>query len=161
MKIKLTAGSVLILLVILQPTLMSWFRIFGVEPDLVLAAVVIIGLSLDLKWVLLFSYAAGLLKDSLGILPLGVNTLVLPLLGFAANRLSRRMVIEADYVIATVVFIAAVSHNLIISLLLVIMGLNISMGMSSRIILIGAIYTASLFLLFSKLIRLSGIKFRS
>jgi len=159
MKIKLKAGLVLILLVLLQSTLFSRLEILGAEPDLVLAVVVIIGLSLDLKWVLLLSFAAGLLKDSLGILPAGLNTLVLPLLGFAANRLSRQMLIEADYVTAAVVFIAAISYNLVIPLLLAIMGSPVSLGISSRIILIGAIYTTLLFLLFSRLSRLPGIKF--
>jgi len=151
---KLIIGLILVLSVILQSTVFDYLKIFNVKPDIVLIAVVILGLSLKLKWVMIFSYFAGFLKDMLGGLPFGINVLVLPLLGFLVFKLSKRMAIETRYLKTALVFIAVISQNLVVSLLIVLLKLDISIGVFSRFAVISSIYTAVVYFYLSKIIRI-------
>jgi len=151
---KLIIGLILVLSVILQSTVFDYLKIFNVKPDIVLIAVVILGLSLKLKWVMIFSYFAGFLKDMLGGFPFGINVLVLPLLGFLVFKLSKRMEIETRYLKTALVFIAVISQNLVVSLLIVLLGLDISTGVFSRFAVISSIYTAVVYFYLSKIIRI-------
>lgn len=154
-KTKIIIGCILISLVVLQSTLLDYIKIFNVKPDLVLVAIIIISLSLDLKWVMMFSYLAGLFKDTLGIEPLGLNILALPLIGFLVFKLSKKIIIETNYMKIATVFTAVILENLIAILCLILMGSGIPIGIFFRFTIVGSIYTA---LLFPLVYRLVGIR---
>ena len=156
-KSKLLVSLILILLVVLQSTILDYIKIFNTKPDILLVAIVIISLSFDLKWVLIFSYFTGFLKDILAVLPLGLNTLVLPLLGFLIFRLSKKIVIETNYMITVAIFISLIFENLAVSLLLIPLQLNFSLGIFFRLTIVSSVYTALLFFLLSKIIRIPDI----
>lgn len=158
MKIKLLLGIILVLSVILQSTFFDHIKIFNVKPDLMLIAIVIISLSLDFKWIMVFSYFSGFLKDVLAALPLGVNTLVLPLIAFFIFRLSKRIVLETNYAISITIFMASLFENLIVSLLLIALEFDISIGVFFRLTIISSIYTSVVFLLTSKALNFLKIK---
>jgi rod shape-determining protein MreD len=150
MKTKLIIGIILVFLVILQSTTLDYLKLFNTKPDLVLIAIVLIALSLKFKWVMLFSYLAGFIKDTLATQTIGLNTLVLPLIGFLVFRLSKKIDIDSDFMKSALIFMATFLENLLIWFLLIFLGTDISLGIFSRFALIGSIYTALLFLLFSK-----------
>lgn len=156
-KTKFIIGFILILLVILQSTVLDYIKIFNVKPDLVLATVIIVGVSADLKWVMVFSYLAGFLKDILGTSPFGLNTLVFPLLGFLSFKLSKKIAIETEYMKAATVFMAVILENLIAFLWLIFTGLDISLGIFSRFTIISSIYTVLILILIFKIIRIPEI----
>ena len=157
MKKKLIIAFILILLVILQSTALDYLKIFNVKPDLVLAALIILGLSLDLKWVMVFSYLAGFLKDMLGSLPFGLNTLAFPLLGFLVFKLSKKIAIETKYMKAATVFMAVILENLIAFVCFIFTGLDISLGIFSRFTIVSSIYTVLILILIFKIIRIPKI----
>jgi len=150
MKTKLIIAITLIFLVILQSTTLDYLKLFNTKPDLVLIAIVLIALSLKFKWVMLFGYLAGFLKDALATQTIGLNTLVLPLIGFLVFRLSKKIDIESDFMKSALIFMATFLENLLIWFLLIFLGTDISLGIFFRFTLVGSIYTALLFFLFSK-----------
>lgn len=157
MKVKIVTGLILISLVIFQSTLINYFRIFSTKPDLVYATVIIISLSFELKWVMIFSYCGAILLDSLSGLPFGFNTLVLPLLAFLIYRLSRKIDIEGNYMKAAIIAVAMLAKSIAFLFLFLISGLNISAGIFLKFMIIGCLYTTLIFLLLVKINRLSLI----
>lgn len=87
-------GSFLFLsaLALLQSTLLPQFKIFGVQPDLVLLAVVAWSLLRGAEEGMLWAVIGGLALDMLSSARLGVNTLPLLLIGFLAGLWQRGIV---------------------------------------------------------------------
>jgi rod shape-determining protein MreD len=151
MKPKIFTCVVLILLAILQSTVLDYLKIFNVQPDILLIAVIIIALSRDLKSVMVCSYFAGFVKDLLGGMPLGINTLILPLLSFLVFRLSKEIVIESNYMRASVIAIAVILENLCALLAVSILKWDFPLAVFFKSAIIGSAYTASLFLILSQM----------
>lgn len=134
---------IIVVLGILQVTILDYFGIFGVKPDLLLISVVILSLfSLRLKWILFLSIFVGILKDLLGVNAFGINTLLLPLWSFLIIKLSKKITIDNNFIFATVVFIITVFNDIITTLIFLFLGNLVQWGIFLRITFLGSLYTA-------------------
>lgn len=148
----------IVILGLLQVTLLDYFKIFGVKPDLLLIGVVMVSLfSFDLKWALFLSAFCGILKDVMAINPFGINTLLFPLWSFLIMRLSKKISIENNFICAVLVFIIGVSCNIITRLIFLFLGNFISMNVFLRITFLESLYTAFILPLFFRVIRPLGV----
>ncbi len=135
----------ILVLSLLEATILNSFKLLGVKPDLLLISVVIAGLIFDLKWGFIFAILAGILKDSLAAGPFGINTLLFSLWVFLIVNLSRKITLDINLVRIILVFIVAVSHNLVKKMIFFILGLSsASIGMFIYITFMESLYTAAI-----------------
>jgi rod shape-determining protein MreD len=133
---------VILILYILQITLLDFFRVFNVKPDLLLIAVVFASLIFDLRWALPFGVLSGVFKDTFSATTFGTNTLLFSLWSFLIFRLAKKISIDDDFRSAILIFIVSILHNIIIGLLFIYSGNALPLGIFLRIICISSIYTA-------------------
>ena len=133
---------VIIILGLLQVTVLDYFKVFGIKPDLLLASVVLASLYLELKWVLGLGIFAGSLKDIFSANPLGLNTLLFPLWIFLIINLSRKISIDKDFIRAILIFIIVFFNNIIARIILLLLGKFIPWGVFLRIAFLESFYTA-------------------
>lgn len=99
----------IIVIALLQVTILEYFKVFGVKPDLLLAAAVVASLfPFELKWSLPLSLLAGLLRDIFQCGHFGKNTLLFFLLGLLASRASRKISTDHRYVRLAFIFAAVI-----------------------------------------------------
>ena len=133
----------IVILALLQVTILNYFKIFGVKPDLLLIGAVVAGLfSSDLKGVLFLSVFCGILKDALSTNAFGINTLLFPLWGFLALRLSKKISIDNNLIRAALIFIISVFNFVTARLIFLFFGSTIPMGIFLRIVFLESLYTA-------------------
>ena len=100
-------------LALLQTSVLPYFEVFGVQPALVMVAVVILATTHTDSRALLWGFGGGLAVDLFSAAPIGTNALLFTLLAFAAGvggrGLDRTIVIFpiAATVIATLVYYPA------------------------------------------------------
>ena len=73
---------------IIELVVLEHFKIFGVQPDIVLIEVIFSALILPFRWVLIISVFAGILKDFLGLGIFGINVVLFPLYCIFIRKLS-------------------------------------------------------------------------
>lgn len=130
-----------LILGILQLTFLDWFKIFNLNPDLLLISAVIISLSVGWRTALALSVFAGLFKDSFGANIFGINTILFSLWSFSIARLNKKISIDNNFMRITLVFMVALLHNTINGIILLYLGRVIPLGIFLRIVLFASIYT--------------------
>ncbi|MDP2905455.1 MAG: rod shape-determining protein MreD [Candidatus Omnitrophota bacterium] len=134
---------------ILQLTLLNYFSVFGVKPDLLLALVILVSLRSPAGWAVGLSLFAGILKDIFSASGFGINTLLFPLWSIAILNLNRKINVEHDYLRLALGFIIAFLQNMFCGLALSYSGRFVPLGVFTRILLLSSLYTTvTLFLFF-------------
>ncbi|HKE97382.1 MAG TPA: rod shape-determining protein MreD [Actinomycetes bacterium] len=105
----LALAAVLVGALVVQTTVLSQVRILGARPDLVVLAIVAVAMSSDPVAGATFGFAAGLARDLLLDLPVGVSALVDASLGYAIGTARVYMVSRSPLVPATVVVAASLA----------------------------------------------------
>jgi len=142
---------IIIILGLLQITLLDFFRVFGIKPDLLLICSVVSSLVFEFRWALMFCIFAGFFKDALGISALGINTLFFPIWCLLIIRLNREVTLDSNFIHIGLIFIVTFFHNIITGLISVYSGNVIPLGIFLRILIIESIYTALVFPLIFKI----------
>ena len=127
---------------LLQVTILNYFKIFNIAPDLLLIFVVIAGLTFELRWALIFGLFAGLLKDVFSTNAFGINSALFVLWGYLIVILNRQIAIENNALRAGLVFIVALLHDILAGLVYLYSGNLIPLGVFLRIVILQPIYTA-------------------
>jgi len=146
---------------VLQVSLLDYFKIFNVKPDLLLISAVIASLIFKFPWAILLSIFAGLFKDAFSIGAFGINTLLFSLWCFLIARLTRKLSLEDDLMRIALIFLIALIHHIIIGLLFLPLGKSIALGIFMRIIIIESIYTAAVSPLIFKMLKFIHVEFES
>ncbi len=136
-----------------QAAFLDYFRVFNVKPDLLLISVVIVSLILKLRWAVILSLFAGILKDVLVSSPCA-NAFFFPFGCFFIIQLSNKISFEELPVRIGLVFILAIVYNICCAAALIYSGRLIPFGIALRIIILGPIYTTIVFSLVSKIYRI-------
>jgi rod shape-determining protein MreD len=133
---------VIVILGVLQLTVVDYFKVFNLRPDLFLIAAVMAGLIFNLRRALAFSIFAGMLKDVFGVTGFGLNSLLFFLWGLLIARLSREVSLDNNFIRIGLVFIIAVMHNTISGIIFIYSGNFVPLGIFLRIVCFGSLYTA-------------------
>jgi rod shape-determining protein MreD len=133
----------IIILGIIQVTLLDYFKIFGVKPDLLIIAVVLISQSsLKPRYIQFFSIFCGILKDILGLNSFGINTVLFTLWSLLIIRLSKKISIDNNFTRAMLVYIICVFNSIIMRLIFLTLGKFISWGIFFRLTFLESLYSA-------------------
>jgi rod shape-determining protein MreD len=81
----LVLAAVLVVAVLVQSTVLAGLRLGGVQPDVLVLAVVAVAMASDAVTGAVFGFVAGLVADLLFDLPVGVSALVYTAVGFAVG----------------------------------------------------------------------------
>lgn len=149
-------SRVIILTVILgflQITILDYFKVFSVKPDLILIAVFCAAIFLDLKPALCVGLLAGIFKDAFTSSALGFNAVLFPIWVFLIATLIRRVSIEDNISRIALLFIVAILNNLISGLALVYSIGSLSWSIFLRITFLASVYTALIFSLILRIIK--------
>jgi rod shape-determining protein MreD len=133
---------IIVVLGILQVTILNYFKILGVKPDLLLISAVFASLVFEFKWAFVLSVFAGMFKDIFGASAFGINTLLFSLWSFLIVRLNKEITIDYNFIRMALIFIISVVHNTISGLVLVYSGSFIPAGLFLGIVFLQSIYTA-------------------
>jgi len=144
---------VLVVFGLFQSTFLSYLRVFGVKPDILLISAVIASLYFGWGWGLFFSISAGLIKDVLGGYLFGINTALFTAWSIVILQLAKNITLDSGGVRTLVIFIITLLNNLITGLILICGGSFIPLGIFLRISLLGAVYTAAVWPLILKAVR--------
>lgn len=98
---------------IFECTILVKFRLFSVQPDMLLAAVIIFALVLPLKWVIILGCFSGFLLDLFSSNPLGFNTIIFCMLGFICKKIIKKLNIENNIVVLILVFILSFAAGVV------------------------------------------------
>ena len=131
-----------LILGVFQLTLLDYFRIFGIKPDLLLVSVVLAGLFLEMRWAIVFGVAVGIFKDIFTLNPFGLNILLFGLWGFLSAKISRKISIEDNLSATLLALVIALLQNITSGLAFVYSGNFVPVGIFLRISLLGSLYTA-------------------
>lgn len=136
---------------VLQVTLLDYFKIFNVKPDLLLITIVLGSLYFDLKWALFFALTAGVFKDTFSTAPLGINTALFAVWSLVVARLAHEVSLDNNLRQAVLIVIVTVAHHAACGLILAFLGNLVPFGIILRIIFLEALYTAAVLPLVFKL----------
>lgn len=126
---------------VLQATLLDYFRVFFIKPDLLLVCMVMANIFFSPSWALIFSAGAGFLEDSLTVTTFGSHTLIFVLWSLVIMRLSRKITMENSIIRVLLVLVIVVVDGLIHSAIPGQAG-NLPSGIFFRTIIIEPVYTA-------------------
>lgn len=144
--IKAAFLSIIIIACLIQATLLDYFSVFGVKPDLLLACMVMAVLSFEFKWAFFFGVSAGLLKDAMGLSAFGINTFLFSLWAYLIINLSRKIVIENYFLPSLLIFIITFVNDITVrAMFFSFSGLNVPAGIFFRITFLESAYTALVF----------------
>ncbi|MDI6758515.1 MAG: hypothetical protein QMD94_02425 [Candidatus Omnitrophota bacterium] len=146
-----------LILGICQAVFLDYFKIFNVKPDLLLISVIIVSLVLKPAWAVVLSLFAGIFKDTFASCSF-INTFLFPLWSFFIIKLSSKLSFDELPIRMGLVFIVAIVHNIFCALIFICSGKIIPPGIILRIVIVGAFYTAIVFLLVSTELRISNGK---
>ncbi|MFA6216311.1 MAG: rod shape-determining protein MreD [Candidatus Omnitrophota bacterium] len=125
-----------------QATILSYLKVFGVMPDILLAVVFIIAMSFPRKQALFLSVCAGMIKDVLNVYPVGINTLIFPLWCFIIMHLKRKISLEQRLFSTLAVGIITFCNGIITHMIFFFDGNGIALLHLLRIAVIESLYTA-------------------
>lgn len=97
---------VLIVTFILQATLVPHFKVFGVQPDLILIVVVIIAFLTDPFVGSVTGFVGGLLEDLISTRVMGLNALSKTIVGYLGGLVKKTIFAEPTILLALAIFIA-------------------------------------------------------
>lgn len=144
------ASKLLIITLILgvfQLTLLGYFRVFGVKPDLLLVAVVLAGLFLEMRWAIVFGAGVGIFKDIFSLNPFGLDILLFGLWGFLSAKISRKISVEDELSATLLVLVIALLQNIASGLAVIYSGNFVPLGIFTylldRFVLHGAYPTVN------------------
>ncbi len=136
-----------------EASILNLFRVFNTKPDLLLVLVVIAAVGFDFKWAIIFCTFAGLCKDAFSINTGGMHTILFVAWGVLIIKLSRKVVLENDFMRMLVVLVVFLINDIIVKLIFFYYGRSVPMGIFLRIAFIGCIYTLSIAPLMFRYIR--------
>lgn len=139
---------------LLEATVFNHLMLFRTKPDLLLALVVVLALSLKPNQALYLSLICGLFKDILGSGVFGTHILLFPLWCFLIIKLSREISLENGVICIILVFLINIIQNIFFRLFFLFSGVYISWYVSLRIIFLEALYTCAVFPLMLKTYKL-------
>lgn len=133
---------ILILLSIIQVSYPEYLKISGSEPDLLLAAIILISMFRG-KRTLILALFSGILKDSLALNTFGINTITFVLWSFLTVILSKKLTLDTIFAYTALVLTVAFLDNIIRMLLFLLSGaLFVPFGIFFKVIILGSFYTA-------------------
>lgn len=139
---------------VIQVTIMDYFRIFAVKPNLLLLGVVVAGISFRLRWVLIISLCAGLLNDIFVINKIGLATILFPFWGFIVVDLSRKISFDNAFIKSLVVFAVVLLNAVITRMIFAYFGSFVPTGIFLRTVILEPLYTGVIaYFVFRYLIR--------
>jgi len=142
---------ILFIIILLQSTLLNYFRIFNVKPDAILAALVIFVPFFRLRWSITFAFFGGIFRDIFSILPFGFNAIIYILWIILANRISRRLSVENIFIRSALLCLIILLNNLALESILFVLGRSLIITTFLKIIFIECILTLLLALPMYKL----------
>ncbi|MDD5596089.1 MAG: rod shape-determining protein MreD [Candidatus Omnitrophica bacterium] len=144
---------VIIIFALFQATILDFFKIWNVKPDLLLACAVFSGLFFELKYALLFGLWSGFLKDALSLNTLALNIFYFPALAFLTNRLAKKIPIETIPIRMVLIFVSVVLVSLLNKFFQSSGENYITWGIYFRVTLLESLYTALVSSLIFKIMR--------
>ena len=127
---------------ITQVTIVNYFRVFGVKPDLILISVVFAAISLDFKWAVSLSIFAGILKDAFSFGPFSISVISFPLCSLFIARISKEIPTDNNVVRAIIIFVSVVFNNILTRLIFLCSGKYVPASVFLRVTFIESLYTA-------------------
>jgi len=134
--------AVIFTALILELSVLDYFKIFGVKPNLFLIVVVMASLFFEFYWALLFSFICGVLKDTFSINVFGANTLIFLSLSLLVWWLSKKISIENNFIRALAVYVIAILSGIFSKLINSFGGNYLPVGIFLKVLFIEALYTA-------------------
>lgn len=134
-----------ILLSLVQLTLLEYFKVFGLKPDLILISVVIASLFFKFSSSIIFAVLSGIIKDAFLGPSLGINTLLFPLWSFLIRKLSRKIEIDNLAIRLSLIYIIALLNNLLCGLAMIYSVESIPLGLFLSRVFLAPVYTAIVF----------------
>ncbi len=131
----------------LQMTVLDYFRVAGVKPDLVLVVVVFNSFRQGSKNGALWGFAAGFLVDVFTGGYLGLNALALAAAGYLAGEAKTGLYLNSNARVATVTLAVSLAAGVLQYLLLAFSGVFVSPWPALGIIFPGAVYNTVVALL--------------
>lgn len=147
--------AVIFAVLILELSVLNYFKIVGVKPNLFLIVVVMANLFFDFYWALLFSFTIGVLKDAFSVNAFGMNALIFLLLSFLIFWLAKKISIENNLVRLLVICIIVIISGIFNRLINAFGGSYLPLGIFFRVIFIELLYTVIISWLVFRLIGLS------
>jgi rod shape-determining protein MreD len=120
----LALAAIVFVALLLESTVLAPLRVGGVGPDLLVVAVVAVGMASGAVSGALFGFWAGLLTDLLLDLPVGVSALVYTVVGYTVGTLRAYMVSGSALLPALLAAAASVASVLLSGLILRLLDLN-------------------------------------
>lgn len=145
---------IIITCALLQITILNYIKILNVKPDLLMVSVVFASIFLGVRQALISSIFAGILKDTLSINALGINTLLFPLASFFIISLSKKISLDNNLIRMASIFIIMLINDVITRLIFLFLGNFISWGIFLRTAFMESLYTAFILPLVFKIIKL-------
>jgi rod shape-determining protein MreD len=143
---NLKLALAILIIAVIQATLLDYFKVLRIKPDLLLISVILVSLAAAPKWALTLSAFAGALKDFLTAAP-GGNFFLFFLWSLVIIRLHKEIPIDNGFLFAAIAFIISLLHNIASGLILKYCGNFIALGIFLRTAALSAIYTAAVALL--------------
>jgi len=145
MKILLK-GTIIVVALLIQLTLINLIAILGLKPDLLMVVVVVFSLLKGEKDGSISGFASGLLQDIFSTGLLGINAFTKTVIGFTCGILKEKIFYEHIlFLIPVITFIAAFTQSILIFLLLRAFGIEYSLTWSlKQVALPEALYSSLL-----------------
>jgi len=145
MKILLK-GSIIVVALLIQLTLINSITILGLKPDLIMVVVVVFSLLKGEKEGTISGFASGLLQDIFSTGLLGINALAKTVIGFSCGIIKEKIFHEHIlFIIPVITFIASLIQSILILLLLRAFGIEYGLAWSlKQIALPEALYSSLL-----------------
>jgi len=153
MKNKLKFLSYILVLGLLQATALDIFKVFNIKPDLLLIIAVIAALRYELKWAIIFSFAAGFFKDIFSAQNFGMNSGLFVMWGYLVYKANKEVSIDYDLIRLALMALVTALNFIFTQAILVYLGNYIPLGVFLRGIILQVIYTSLAFPILYKLIK--------
>ncbi|MDD5730019.1 MAG: rod shape-determining protein MreD [Candidatus Omnitrophica bacterium] len=131
-------------LCIFQVTWLNNFKVLGVKPDFLLAAVVIVSLNYSWQEAFFLSASSGALKDVFGTGAFGINTFLFSLWSILIILLSRKISVENRSFTLMLMLCVALLNAAFTRLILAFSGNFIRWSVFLRVTIIESVYTTLL-----------------
>lgn len=135
---------IIVIFAVFEVTILDYFKIFNIKPDLFLIAVLMASLSFAFqsRLAILLSAYSGMLKDILGINPFGINTLLFPLWSFLIIKLSRKITLDNNFISSGAMFVIVILNAAAIKIIFLFSGRFMPWGVFLRTAFLESLYTA-------------------
>ncbi len=131
----------LFIIVLLQHSLFYRLRILNTGPDAVLAALVLFVLFFDLRWLVVFAFFGGVLRDIFSVLPFGFNVVFFVLWIILANQISRRLSVENNFIRSALLCLIILLNNLSMQFVLLVYSRPVGAAVFVKIFFIESMFT--------------------